>query len=594
MSLGQDAWITAGVILLSFTVLLLTNIAADAVLLAAAISLMLLGILTPGDMLAGFSNLGLATVAVLFVVASALTRTGALAFLFDRFLGNPDSVSSAQSRMMLPVALISSVLNNTPVVAMMIPLLSDWAKRIGISVSKLMMPLSYAAIVGGACTVIGTSTNLVINDKLASLDGYEGLALFDLAWVGVPLVAATILFTVLFGRWLLPDRSHGRPVFGDAKQYTIEMVVGSDSPLDGQSIEEAGLRNLPGTYLVEIVRGEHVIAVVSPLEKLRASDRLIFAGDVDAVVDLQKIRGLEHAEDHVFKLNGDRAQRQFFEVVLGSAFPNLGSTVRQGQFRKRYGAAIIAICREGEHLKQRIGDVVLKKGDILLLEAPSHFAQSRQFEQDFLLISELQNSRPVLHGKRYHALFILLLLVALVAGNVLSLFEGACLATVLLIATRCISLSEARSSVDWQVLIVIGASISLGLACQKTGIAEATAMLAVDTFQGSSYGPLIGLFLITALLTALISNMAAAVLLFPVVESTAQQLGVSIMPFVVTLMVAASVSLATPIGYQTNLMVYGPGNYKYSDFLKMGVPLTLIIGLLTVVLVPIFWPFIPS
>ena len=590
MNLGVDAWITALVVILSFSVLLLTNIAADAVLLSAAIALTLLGILTPEDMIAGFSNLGLATVGILFVVASALTRTGALASLFNRLLGHPDSVVMAQSRMMLPVALISSILNNTPVVAMMIPMISDWSKRIGISVSHLMMPLSYAAIVGGVCTVIGSSTNLVVNDMLATSTG-NGLQLFDLAWIGVPIVLVTIVFTALFSRWLLADRCQGESVFGDAKEYTIEMVVSDGSPVDGETIEGAGLRNLAGVYLVEIIRDCRVIAAVAPDEELRAADRLIFAGDVDSIVDLQKIRGLDHAEDHVFKLNGDRSQRKFVEVVLGNAFPSLGVTVRQGEFRKKYGAAIIAICREGEHLKQRIGDVVLKRGDILLLEAPANFSQSGQFDKDFLLISELQNSRPVLHTKRIHALAILLLQIVLVSTNMLSLFEAACLAAIMLIATRCISLSEARSSIDWSVLVVIGASISLGLACQKTGIAEATAQFAVELFDGSAYGSLIALFLVGAILTALISNMAAAVLLFPVIESTAQQLGVSLLPFAVTLMVAASVSLATPIGYQTNLMVYGPGNYRYSDFMKMGGLLTLIIGVVTVVLVPVIWPF---
>lgn len=590
MNLGSDALITASVVVSSFAILLLTNIAADAVLLAAAIFLMLLGILTPSDLLAGFSNLGLATVGILFVVASALTRTGALASIFDRLLGNPESVVVAQTRMMLPVAFISSVLNNTPVVAMMIPMVSDWAKRMNISVSQLMIPLSYAAIVGGVCTVIGTSTNLVVNDMLISSTG-SGLSLFELAWVGVPIVIVTIIFTTIFGRWLLPSRLHRASVFGDAKQYTIEMVVSNGSAISEQSIEDAGLRNLSGMYLVEIIRDSHVIAAVSSQEELRSGDRLIFAGDVDSIVDLQKVRGLEHTEDHIFKLDGDRSQRHFVEVVLGSAFPHLGVTVREGEFRKRYGAAIIAICREGEHLKQRIGDVVLKRGDILLLEAPLVFTESRQFEKDFLLISEVQNSRPVLHSRRFHALAILLLQIVLVTANILSLFEAACLAAILLVVTRCISLSEARSSVQWPVLVVIGASISLGLACQKTGIAEATALFSIDLFQGSTYGSLIALFIVGAVLTALISNIAAAVLLFPVIESTANQLGVSVLPFAVTLMVAASVSLATPIGYQTNLMVYGPGNYRYMDFLKMGGPLTIMIGLLTVILVPFIWPF---
>ncbi|MFX4228301.1 MAG: SLC13 family permease [Porticoccaceae bacterium] len=590
MNLGFDAWITAGTVLLAFAVLFLTNVAADAVLLSAAIALMLFGVLTPTDMLSGFSNLGLATVGILFVVASALTRTGALVDLFNRALGHSASIPAAQARMMLPVAAISSVLNNTPVVAMMIPMITDWARKAGISVSQLMIPLSYAAIVGGVCTVIGTSTNLVVNDMLRTATG-EGMELFELSWVGVPLVLITIAFVVIFTRWLLPNRNEQTAVFGDAKQYTIEMVVSPGSPLQGQTVEAAGLRKLSGVFLVEIVRDSRVIAAVSSEEILHENDRLIFAGNVDSIVDLQKIRGLDHAEDHVFKLDGDRSQRHLVEVVLGGAFPHLGVTVRESQFRKRYGAAIIAICREGERLKQRIGDIVLRKGDILLLEAPARFVESRQFDKDFLLISEVQNSRPVLHSRRYLALAILLLQVVLLALNILTLFEAACVAAMLLVGTRCISLTEARSSVDWSVLVVIGASISLGIAFQKTGLATALAHGAIALSQGSPYAALIALFVVGSFLTALVSNMAAAVLLFPVIESTANQLGVSILPFAVTLMVAASVSLATPIGYQTNLMVYGPGNYRYVDFMKIGFPLTVLLGLVTILIVPFVWPF---
>jgi len=590
LNLGFDAWLTAGIVVLAFVVLFLTNVAADAVLLGAAIALMLFGVLSPADMLSGFSNLGLATVGILFVVASALTRTGALIDLFNKALGNSASIPSAQARMMLPVAAISSVLNNTPVVAMMIPMVTDWARKAGISVSQLMIPLSYAAIVGGVCTVIGTSTNLVVNDMLRTATG-DGLNLFDLSWVGVPLVLVTIFFVVFFTKWLLPNRNEQTVIFGDAKQYTIEMVVSTGSPLQGQSIEAAGLRKLSGVFLIEIVREDRVIAAVSSKEELREKDRLVFAGDVDSIVDLHKIRGLDHADDHVFKLDGDRSQRHLVEVVLGSAFPNLGVTVRESEFRKRYGAAIIAICREGERLKQRIGDIEFRKGDILLLEAPARFVQSRQFDKDFLLISEVQNSRPVLHSRRYLALVILLVQVVLLTLNVLTLFEAGCVAAMLLVGTRCISLTEARSSVDWSVLIVIGASISLGIAFQKTGLATALAHGAIALSQGSPFAALVALFVVGSLLTALVSNMAAAVLLFPVIESTANQMGVSILPFAVTLMIAASVSLATPIGYQTNLMVYGPGNYRYIDFLKIGLPLTALLGLVTILIVPLVWPF---
>lgn len=573
--MGFDAWLTASVIVASFIVLLSTSLSADVVFMSAAVMLMMAGVLTPEELLGGFANLGLATVAVMFIIASALTRTGALSALSNQLLGSPKKLSTAQARLMFPVAAISSLLNNTPVVAMMIPLVSKWAKRLKMSPSQLMMPLSYAAIVGGVCTLIGTSTNLVINDMLIT-EGIEGLLLFELALVGVPLVLVTIVFVMMMSNRLLPAGEEDTEVFSDTKEYTIEMVIGQGSVLGGQSIEKAGLRNLAGVYLIEIIRGDRVFAAVSPHESLLEGDRLIFAGDVDSVVDLQNIRGLVYAEDQVFKIDGDRSSRNFVEVILGRSFPYLGKTVRESQFRKKYGSAIVAISREGEHVKQRIGDIEFRKGDLLLLEASPQFTQTRRFEKDFLLISDVHNSAPTLYSRRFLALAILALQIVLVTLNIFSLFEAACVSIVLLLATRCISVEESRMSIDWEVLLVIAASIALGTAAEKTGMASILAGSTVALASGSAYGSLAALFAVAAVMTALISNLAAAVILFPVALSVAAQLEVSALPFVVTLMVAASVSFATPIGYQTNLMVYGPGNYRYMDFLKMGIPLSLI------------------
>ena len=588
--MGFDGWLTASVIVASFIVLLSTSLSADVVFMCAAVMLMMAGVLTPEELLGGFANLGLATVAVMFIIASALTRTGALSALSNQLLGSPKKLSTAQARLMFPVAAISSLLNNTPVVAMMIPLVSKWAKRLKMSPSQLMMPLSYAAIVGGVCTLIGTSTNLVINDMLIT-EGIEGLLLFELALVGVPLVLVTIVFVIMMSNRLLPAGEEDTEVFSDTKEYTIEMVIGQGSVLGGQSIEKAGLRNLAGVYLIEIIRGDRVFAAVSPHESLLEGDRLIFAGDVDSVVDLQNIRGLVYAEDQVFKIDGDRSSRNFVEVILGRSFPYLGKTVRESQFRKKYGSAIVAISREGEHVKQRIGDIEFRKGDLLLLEASPQFTQTRRFEKDFLLISDVHNSAPTLYSRRFLALAILALQIVLVTLNIFSLFEAACVSIVLLLATRCISVEESRMSIDWEVLLVIAASIALGTAAEKTGMASVLAGSTVALASGSAYGSLAALFAVAAVMTALISNLAAAVILFPVALSVAAQLEVSALPFVVTLMVAASVSFATPIGYQTNLMVYGPGNYRYMDFLKMGIPLTIVLGLVTLGLVPVFWPF---
>ncbi len=586
---GWNGSITFAVVLICLVILYRTNLAADAVLMSGAAVLMLLGVISPAELLGGFSNLGLATVAALYIVAAGLTRTGALFSLTDLLLGRTKGVRRAQLRLMAPVAVMSSVLNNTPVVAMMIPIVSDWAKRSGIHISKLMMPLSYAAIVGGLCTVIGTSTNLVVNDMLA--DESAGLALFELAWIGVPAVLLTILYVLLAGGRLLPARGDAGVTFGDGTQYTLEMLVDREGPLVGRSIESAGLRNLAGVFLVEICRDERVIAAVSPAETLLGGDRLIFAGDVSSVVDLQKMRGLSLAEDSVFKIDGDRSQRKFVEVVIGNNYPYLGKTVRDSEFRNKYGAAIIAISRDGERIRQRVGDVRIARGDVLLLETPADFTQSRRHARDFLVMAEIDQSQPVLHERRYVALFILFAQLVLAASGLLTVFEAACGAVILLLLSRCISLDESRQSIDWSVLMVIGASIAIGTAVETTGLASNLAFDIVLAVQNSPILALAVLYLITAVLTALVSNMAAAVILFPVAQQTAAQLGVDLTPFAVMLMVGASASFATPIGYQTNLMVYGPGNYRYRDFLVMGGPLTLLLGLLSLVIVPLVWPF---
>lgn len=587
--IGWSGEITLSVIFLCLLILYRTSLASDAVLMSGAVMLMLIGVISPTELLSGFSNLGLATVAALYVVAGALTRTGALYGLTEIMLGRIKNIPIAQLRLMAPVALMSTVLNNTPVVAMMIPIVNDWAKRSGINASKLMMPLSYAAVVGGLCTVIGTSTNLVINDMMAS--DTEGLALFELSWIGVPAVILTIVYVILASPRLLPSRGDSLDTFGDGAQYTLEMMVDPEGPVVGRTIEDAGLRSLAGVYLVEIHRGDRVRAAVSAKEMLLAGDRLVFAGDVSSVVDLQKMRGLSPADDHVFKIDGDRSQRRFAEVVLGNSFPYLGQTVRKSQFRKKYGAAIIAISRDGEQIKQRIGDISLKKGDILLLETPADFIQSRRYARDFLVMAEIDRSQPVLHNRRFLALIILIAQLVMVTTGLLSMFQAACLAVVLLFLTRCISIEESRQSIDWQILIVIGASIALGTAVENTGMATTLARDVVILVQDSPVLALAALYIITAVLTAVISNIAAAVILFPVAQQIAAQLGADLTPFAVILMIGASASFATPIGYQTNLMVYGPGNYRYKDFLVMGGPLTILLGLLSLIVVPWVWPF---
>jgi di/tricarboxylate transporter len=485
---------------------------------------------------------------------------------------------------------MSAILNNTPVVAIFVPAVHDWARRQRISVSKLMMPLSYAAIAGGTCTLIGTSTNLVVNGLLASETKTASLSLFEIAWVGVPIVIIVVGYVLVASPRLLPERRPAINEYVDAREYTVEMRVEPDGPLVGKTIQEAGLRQLPGLYLIEIHRGGRVITAVGPQELLHADDRLVFVGIVESVADLQRIRGLRAATTQVFKVDVPGEERCLTEAVVSNTSPLADKTVREGRFRTVYNAAIIAVSRNGERIKEKIGDIKLRAGDTLLLVSHPSFVEHQRNSRDFFLVSSLCESPPLRHERAPLAIIILTAMVTSVALGWLSMLKAAMLAAGLMILTRCTRGRLARRAVDWQVLIVIGASFGIGSALQSTGAAAAIAESMIALAGNEPHLALALVFVVTALLTAIATNNAAAVLMFPIALATSERLGLNFLPFAVTIMMAASASFATPIGYQTNLMVYGAGGYRFADYLRFGGPLTLLVGAITIALAPLVWP----
>ncbi len=589
--MAWEAWFTLAVVLFSFGLLAYKSHAPDVILLAALTALLVSGVLTPRQALAGLANEGMVTVGVLYVVVSGLRETGSIAWIAQHLLGRPRTLPQAQLKVMAPVATLSAFLNNTPVVAIFIPAIRDWAKRNRLSVSKLMIPLSYAAIAGGTCTLIGTSTNLVVNGLLIEQTRLPGLGMFELSWIGLPLVALVILFVMLTSKWLLKERVPVIGQFADVREYTVEMLVEDNSPLAGKSVEDAGLRQLPGLYLVEIERNEQPITAVSPHERLQDNDRLVFAGIVDSVIDLQKIRGLKPATNQVFKLDSPDEERTLVEAVLSDSSPLAGKSVREGRFRTHYNAAIIAVARNGEKIREKIGDIVLHPGDTLLLVSHPRFVEQQRNSRDFFLVSRLDDSRPPRHERATIAAAILGFMVISVVSGWLSILEAALLAAGAMIATRCTNASIARNAVDWQVLLVIAASFGIGTALHTTGAAAAVADALISLANGIPWLALALVFIATALFSALATNNAAAVLMFPIALLTAEHLDVSVLPFAITIMIAASASFATPIGYQTNLMVFGAGGYRFADYMRIGIPLTVLAGLLTTLLVPLVWPF---
>ena len=601
--MGWEAWFT--LVMVGFMILALArNVAGpDAIMMIGLTVLMTAGAVTgsvllpaPHKIIEGFGNEGLITVAVLFVIATGLSQTGAMSMITDPLLGRPKSTLGAQIRLMFPVAGLSAFLNNTTIVAMFMPVVTDWCKKTGLSPSKLFIPLSYAAILGGTCTLIGTSTNLVVFGMVRDAVQRGELpatpiGLFTISIIAVPVAVVGLCYILMASPKLLPDRRVSRADEAEARRYTVEMLVESGSPIDGKTIEQAGLRHLGGVFLAEIDRGGEALVAVGPETVLRGKDRLIFFGIVESVVDLQRIRGLVPATDQVFKLDDPRHNRCLVEAVVSKQCPLVGKTIRDGRFRTVYNAAVIAVHRGGEHIvNQKIGDIEVRAGDTLLIETHPRFVENYRNTHDFLLVSAVADSQPLRHDRAVIALLILAAMVGAVTIGWLTMLNGALLAAGAMVLMRCCSAIEARKSIDWRLLIVIGAALGVGSALKTSGAATGIAQWFISLAGGRPWVVIAAVYLVTTFFTEMITNNAAAALVFPVAQMAARELDADFTPFAIVIMIAASASFATPIGYQTNLMVYNSGGYRFSDYLRIGLPLNLLVMISTITLATIIWP----
>lgn len=569
--------------------LALSRISPDVILMAALIILMVSGVLKAEEAFAGFANTGLMTIAALYIVAAGLRETGAIQFITRQLLGQPKTVRGAQFRMLVPTATLSAFLNNTTVVAMLIPAIQEWCQRLKIPPSKLLLPLSYMTILGGTCTLIGTSTNLVVNGLLQK-NGLPALGVFDITGVGLCLLLAGSAFLLLFGNRLLPDRAGVTEELDKVREYHVEMLV-EDGVLAGQTLAAAGLSNLSYGYLAELERAGQLYQSPAADFILQANDKLSFIGAPRCAHELRSIHGLKPANDDIHKLDIVHFRRRLVEAVIGPEFPFLGMTLQECDFLGSYQAVVLSVSRGSD--KQMLDKGLhahLQVGDTLLLEAGKEFAKQYRFRKDFLLVSALEDSSPPNFQKARLALGILVAMVLLSAFEILPILQAAWLAAGALLLTRCVNVGMARRSIDFVVLTVIGASFALGEALDKTGAAK---FIAESLMSVGALTPIMALILVyamTSMFTEVITNNAAAVLMFPIVNSIAAQMQVDVMPFAIAIMFAASASFMTPIGYQTNLMVYGPGGYRVTDYLRIGVPMNILAGCATIPAILWYWP----
>ena len=608
--MGFELALTLGVVGVALLALMFDVMSPDAILIGGLVIVTMGGIIDLETAMQGFGNATLLALGTLYVVAAALRETGALDAASQFVLGRGKDVRRLLLRMCPSVTVYSAFLNNTPVVAMGIPAIRGWCRRHGISPSKLLMPLSFASIFGGICTLIGTSTNLVVHGLLQS-EGMPGFTFFELAWVGVPCAVIGLLYVIFVAPSMIKERADIRVEEEEERADLVEVELAANSPLVGETVHENELEFLPGLALVRIERGEREIAPVEHSERLRAGDRLLFAptdGEKRAVaseeVDLAPYPGLRLALTDI----EEEGDRELHQVVVREGSSLIGEKCGGIDFPARFGAAVTGIRRGGQRLEPPLTDVVLQPGDTLLLDTERGFREAFEESEEFFVTSEAggevekteeEASEQRRSMRMDEETWELWLSVAVVVGIVGTVTVGlthialaGSLGAMVLIGAGVINPGEARESVDWNVLLVIGAALGLGEAMQASGAAQLIGEGVVNATKAfGPYGILAGIVVATTLLTNVVTNNGAVALMFPVALSVAESQGFDPRALMVSMTLAGSLAFITPIGYQTNLMVYGPGNYTFFDFLRVGTPLQVLLWIVIVAVAPLVWAF---
>jgi di/tricarboxylate transporter len=558
----------------------------------AVVTLGFFGILTPKEILSGFANEQIFVIILLLLIGDIIKRTGFLEVVFDRIFQKARDMKGFMGRMMLLISTFSAFLNNTPLVAIMMPYVNSWSERNNVSPSKLLMPLSFAAILGGCATLIGTSTNLIVSGMTADqtiIKDVGKLNIFDFSIVGVPMIIIGLLYLYFYSNKLLPARKDAISEFSsNSREYLVEAQVRKNSPLIGKTIEEAELRNLKGLFLVEILRQNYRIKAVSPDVILQQNDILIFAGDTRTIAEMINSKsGLTlPSVGMMYK----KKKAEVVEIVISQNSSLINKTVKEVRFRAKYDAAVIAVHRNGEKISGKIGEIVLKPGDTLLLYTGEDFVNRTAHTHDFYFISKVRDFRKV-EGYKIAIIFGgLFAAIMLSAFHVISLFMGLLVIILAAFVLKIANPKDLPKAIDYDLALIIVLSLALGIAMRKSGAAELVADTIISVFMPlGKVGLLFGIYLITAFLGAYIGNKAAVALIFPISLTMASNLDLPAMPFILIVSFAAAANFMTPVGYQTNLMVYGPGGYSFKDFFRLGFPLTIIYMVVTIAILRIMY-----
>ena len=581
------AWITIATVLIMFTTMLVTKLRSDVVFLSAIGVLFVTGVLDSKEAFSGFSSTSVITVGVLFVVVAGLTRTGVLYYIVRYLMGTPGSYAKAVTRLMLPVAFLSSFLSNTTVVALFVKIVKMWSKKLGISPSKLLIPLSYASGMGGVCTLIGTPPNLIISGLYEENTGVA----MNIMTTTVPGLFCLVIgiLSVIAMRRLLPDRKAPESAFEATTEYTVEVQVPSDNKHIGQTLGEAGLFHVKGGSLIEMYHFDESPIPVTEDEPVMGGDHLVYAGQIDEIIEMAYSHGLVSADHHVFSAEEEDDNRQLRTAYVTFSSSLIGKTMSSTTLEKDNNMVLAAVARSGERIKQSPRQVTLRAGDTLLFVCPRHMNVNTS-----ALVSNLHffdsDDIPDVGIGTIVSMLIMITMVVVSALGIMPLLQCAFLAAAAMLIFRCCNAEQAMRAVDWEILMVFAGSAVLGTAIQKTGIAEWLATGILDVCGTNPIVIMTAVCFVATFITEFISNTAAGAMFFPIMYEAAEKLGYDPFPFLVALMISVSSSFATPIGSPTHMLVYGPGGYRFSDFLRIGLLMNIIILAANIFIVNIFYP----
>lgn len=591
----MEVWIVSLILAVTLYLLVSEVIPIDLTAIGLVVALMLTRMLTPVEAVEGFANPAVITVGAMFLVSQGMIRTGAVAFLGERVIKlSKGRASLALFIILTIVAVASAFMNNTPVVVLFIPVVMSMCCEFGLSPSKFLIPLSYASILAGSCTLIGTSTNIIVSDLSASY-GYGHLTMFELSKIGVPIAAVGLLFLRFAAFKIMPDAASPTCELKDGKHqlYLAEIYIPRGSELIGIDLADAFKSSHRDLKVIELIRYSHVFYPGRDHVKISADDLLLVKGSANNIVEIlqTKAADLPLSENGLAFGNGDNPSL-LVEMIVPPQSELLGQRLKETELARDTDTHIIAIKRNNLHYtEQKVLDVSLRIGDILLLWCPKDRLNKLRSEANVIVVEDIHHN--IVHRRKAKfaaAIFTGLILAA--ALGLADIMVCALTAVFLMAITGCLQLKDAYRSLQPNVLLLIAATIALGKAMQTTGASQVYAMGFLNIFKGlSPIWVLAGFLFLTSISTHLLSNNATAVLLLPVAVSTAVKLGLDPKPFIIAVCLGASACFATPIGYQTNLLVYGPGGYRFKDYFKLGIPLNLLVIAVGTALIPLFWPF---